>query len=298
MKLFTRYPLLFLFILSYINIAQAQKSDRFEISYDRGYQQENFNWSIAGNSDGQNPNVYSELKWQKLKGTLNSGNLSVRIWKQLGLSAGYSKTTITGGKVNDTDYGSDNRSNPVYNQNFEDNSGYTDSWYGALNYSIVAAYSFKVIPGVGYGRNRQSLNISDITGQFPYLNSTYANNWSGPFLNVKAVYFFIPDLSFKLNLSYNQVDYHAQANWNLISQFRHPVSFTDYAKGYGLTSDAEIAYTVIKHLKVHISGGYYYWETGKGNDNLYLATGETDVTQFNGAYRKGYRITGGVNFYF
>jgi hypothetical protein len=276
----------------------AQNNPRMEIVYYRGVQQEDFNWSIAGNSSGQNPNVYSELKWKNLRGTFNGADINVRIWKHFVVFGGYSKTTLSSGDVNDTDYGADNRTNPVYNQNFNNRGGYTDSWHAGLEFRYAPCSAFYIIPGAGYGRNRQSLNIIDESGRFSNLNSTYADSWSGPFVQVKAQYYIVPKLNVAVNCRYNQVNYQGQADWNLISQFRHPVSFTDDAKGYGVNAGAAIAYTIIPHLKVHVAAGYYYWETGKGNDRLYLQDGATDLTQFNGAYRKGYSFTGGVSFYF
>lgn len=289
--------LLLLSILVYPACSRGQSNPLIEVAYHRGVQHEDFNWSIAGNSSGQNPNVYSELKWKNLYGTVNAADINVRVWKCLHAFAGYSKTSLNGGDVNDTDYGSDNRTDPVYNRNFNNRGGYMDSWHAGIEYRYAPCSALSILPGAGYGRNRQSLNIIDGSGQFSGLNSTYADSWSGPFVQVKAQYDIVPKLSVSLNCRYNQVNYRAQADWNLIPQFRHPVSFTDDAKGYGVNTGAAIAYTIIPHFKLQLAAGYYYWETGKGNDRLYLEDGTTDLTQFNGAYRKGYSFTGGASFY-
>src|ERR1700742_430032 len=41
---------------------------RLEVCLSTGYERQDFRWSIAGNSAGQDPNVYSELKWRAVGG--------------------------------------------------------------------------------------------------------------------------------------------------------------------------------------------------------------------------------------
>ena len=41
---------------------------KLQLSFSTGHQQEDFHWSIAGNTSGQNPNVLSELKWKNVSG--------------------------------------------------------------------------------------------------------------------------------------------------------------------------------------------------------------------------------------
>src|SRR5258707_12639493 len=54
--------------------------ERLQVQVSTGYQREGLNWSIAGNSAGQNPNVYSELKWQAVGGISAGAALSWKGW--------------------------------------------------------------------------------------------------------------------------------------------------------------------------------------------------------------------------
>lgn len=59
--------LLFLGFLTSLASAQEKERQSYIIPY-VGWSQEKLNWNIAGNENGQYPNVLSELKWQQLRG--------------------------------------------------------------------------------------------------------------------------------------------------------------------------------------------------------------------------------------
>jgi hypothetical protein len=273
----------------------AQNAERIQVDFGSGYQQENFHWSIAGNIQGQNPNVYSELKWRDLKGTVLSAHLNANIWNNLFITGGYFRSNIHSGKVNDTDYGADNRTNPVYNQNFEDNKGYSDRWNAGLAWQFFKQNTVSVRPELGYTQSRQDLYLSDENGQYSTLNSSYAAQWKGPYVKLNANWHIIPRLKLNADVQYTQATYDAKADWNLITQFQHPVSYTHTANGYGLDANANIAYHITTFLSVYIGGGYFNRQTGKGTDRLYLSNGQTDNTQMNGAFSNGYKLTGGLS---
>ena len=105
-------------------------------------------------------------------------------------------------------------------------------------------------------------------------------------------------LELETQLSYYQLNYHAKANWNLIAEFQHPVSFTHSAKGYALTSKLNLSYTVTARTSLLLGGTYSYWTTGKGTDTLYLANGNINTTILNGVNRNGYGVTFGIQLTF
>jgi Protochlamydia outer membrane protein len=288
------YRYFFCMALLYTQLSFAQNKDRVQIDFGSGYQQENFHWSIAGDIQGQNPNVYSELKWRDLQGTVLSAHLNANIWSNLFISGGYSHSYIHSGKVNDTDYGSDNRTNPVYNQNFDDNKGYSDMWNAGLAWQLLKDAPVSVRPELGYAQSRQDLYLLDLSGQYANLNSSYAAKWKGPYLKLNATWHIIPKLNLNADVQYTQANYHANADWNLITQFQHPVSYTHSANGYGINTNATLTYNITPYLGVYIGGGYFNWQTGNGTDRLYLTNGQTDDTQMNGAFSNGYKLVAGL----
>ena len=261
-----------------------------------GYQQENFHWSIAGNSDGQNPNIYSELKWKHLGGQNIAANIQWNVWQHFSLYGSYYKQYISSGTVNDTDYAADNRNNPTYNETFNGSQGNTQAWQAGVGFILINNRHFSLIPFAGYGTSRQALHLFDRSGNFPELNSTYDPVWKGPFLRVTSTINLIKNLNFAADVTYSQVSYNSTANWNLISTFMHPVSYRHHANGYGIDAGGKFIYTIFRNLVVHAGAGYYNWQTGNGTDELYLSNGQINKTQLNEAVRYGFRLQGGIGW--
>jgi len=282
-----------------ISCLYAQSIEKkLQVSLATGYQQQNFHWSIAGNLNGQNPNIYSELKWQHLGGQSIAANMQWNVWKRFSLYASYNRQSISSGSVNDTDYGADNRTNSTYNETFNADEGNTSLWNAGAGFILINNERFSLIPYVGYTMSKQSLHLLDRTGNFPDLNSTYQPNWKGAFLKVTSSVRIIKNLKFAADVTYNQVNYNSKANWNLIQTFQHPVSYRHHASGYGIDAGGQFVYTIYRNLCVHAGGGYFNWQTGNGTDELYLNNGQVDKTQLNGAVNKGFRIQGGVGVAF
>lgn len=271
---------------------------KLQVSLSSGYQQQNFHWSITGNLNGQNPNIYSELKWQHLGGQNIAANVQWNVWKQFSLYASYNRQSISSGSVTDSDYGADNRTSPTYHETFNGDEGNTSQWNAGAGFILINNERFSLIPYVGYTMSKQSLHLLDRTGNFPDLNSTYQPNWKGGFLKVTSSVRIIKNLKFAADVTYNQVNYNSKANWNLIQTFQHPVSYRHHASGYGIEVGGQFVYTVYRNLSVHVGGGYFNWQTGNGTDELYLNNGQVDKTQLNEVVNSGFSIQGGVGLAF
>jgi len=267
---------------------------KLQLSLPMGRQVEAFNWSIAGNISGQSPNVLSEVKWRNVSGQNYAAALQWNAWKKIIITGGYSRVSVSSGDVSDIDYTADNRTQPNYNQKFSDNKGHTSAWFAGAGYAFINNNQVSLIPSVGYGINRQSLYIVDLTDQFPDLNSSYDAQWKGPFLKIRSSIKIWHALKLATDVTYHQVTYSALGDWNLISQFQHPVSYRHSAKGYGLNAATNLVYNITANIGIHAGYSYFNWETGNGTDQLYLSSGQVDKTQMNGVYRKGHFINGGL----
>src|ERR1700748_1190660 len=80
---------------------KAPQKYRFRFSLLSGYQQENFRWSIAGNSSGTNPDIYSELIWKNLSGPLAGAELEFNVWRSFWIRSSISRLFFVSGKVTD-----------------------------------------------------------------------------------------------------------------------------------------------------------------------------------------------------
>jgi Protochlamydia outer membrane protein len=294
-KIFRLFGYAFAWMIFVQYCAAQDIEQKTQLSFSAGkQQQQNFNWSIAGNQNGESPNVLSELKWKDVSGTAYSASLQWNFWHRFAVMGSYNRVDVHSGSVNDMDYGADNRTQPVYTGNFSDNKGYTTSWLAGAGYVIFNNKLFSLIPYAGYSNSVQNLYIVDLSGQFPTLNSSYFTSWKGPFVKVTSSIKIWRALKFAGDITYIQANYNAHGDWNLIQEFQHPISYTHVADGYGLDANARLIYNITPHIAVYGSYGYYNWETGDGTDQLYLSTGEVDKTRLNWVYRDGYQITGGI----
>jgi outer membrane protease len=267
---------------------------KLQLGISTGYQREDLKWSIAGNLDGQNPNIYSELQWKKVGGQSVAAALRWNFWNKLMLMGGYQRVSIRSGTARDNDYNGDNRTNPAYDQLFDADKGFTRDIAIGLGYKLIDNETFSLTPYAGYGASKQSLHLLDRNGQYADLNSTYDTDWKGAFVKAIAGLKLSKKLIATAAITYHQADYKANADWNLIPTFQHPVSYRHNAKGYGIDASAGLQYAVTKNIAINLGGGYFTWQTGEGIDELFLSSGGSDKTQLNGVDRKGYKLSVGL----
>lgn len=286
--------LLLIFVcMTHSLLAQQQ----FSVYMAPGYQVASSRWSIAGNSNGTNPNIYSELIWKNLQCTNLQAGIGYQ-YKQWGVRINYSESFTQSGDVTDTDYGADNRRQPVYEGAFQDNKGHQLQVDAALTCTFHL-HGADLTPMLGYVFNEQNLYVLPKQASDPAnLRSTYNAKWQGLLTGVEALFTLGKRFDLTPSLYYYQLHYTADANWNLITQFQHPRSFSHKANGYALKPTLRLDYKLRPQLRIFLKGDYAYWNTGKGTDELFLTSGQVDYTQMNGARRQEGGVALGIVFSF
>jgi len=290
----------FIMMSGFANAQQKQddvKENRFSISIMPAYQQENFRWSIAGDIRGANPNIYSELIWKKIAGPAISADITWKFWKSFLIKSNFLKTFIRSGNVTDTDYQGDNRTDKSYYGSFNAGHGDIISIQALLGYKFLIKKKNFITLYFGYRIHAQSLFLLN-QSTYPGLKSSYATSWKGIAGGFHAEIFVAKKISIEPSFLYSQVKYSGKANWNLIQQFQHPLSFEDRANGFGIEPGIKLRYNFDTTFSIFFSGNYSYWKTGKGIDQLYLANGQTPSTQFNGACGNSWEMGVGVRLLF
>jgi outer membrane protease len=255
-----------------------------------GEESQDFHWSIAGNSAGMDPNIYSELKWRGVVGPVGQVAFEWRPAGRWRVEVDGRRMFTRSGTMTDTDYGLDNRYDPIYHQEFAARRGYSEAAILAVGY-VLRVDRFEVEPEIGYGIDHQYFPVTDLSEG---LNSSYAATWQGPLVKANGAWQLSRRWQIIAAIRYHQVRYHATADWNLIPQFAHPVSFRHTAEGYGVDTEAGVRYTWGGRVALRIQGGYFDWETGTGIDQLYLHTGGSDQTQLNGVVHNGWQTRVGI----
>lgn len=281
--------------------AQAAENDvNFIITPSVGYAVEDFVWSIGGkNSQGENVDVLSELKWKKTGGFRTSLKAEFVFVKNFFVRMNKSNTFITSGTVTDTDFGKQNRTDTTFHGQFSSNKGRVRSLDLTVGYKLRFSKNFTVLPFAGYGNNSQSLYIlKDFGNVQGNLRSTYRTKWNGFIAGSEIDIPITKRVIVAGNIAYHQLRYAAKADWNLIEAFQHPVSFKHSAKGYCISNELAVRYRFNLTISASIIGNYNYWTTGKGTDTLYLADGNINVTQLNSIFRNGVSISAGIQISF
>jgi outer membrane protease len=264
--------------------AQAQRDKLPTVSLQAavGYFRHDTRWSIAGDAQGANPNIYSELIWKNLRGPAVVTTATWNTGKHWSLQGQFTKADIIAGHVTDTDYASDNRTNPRYTGTYTSNDGNITTWNLSLGYHLHLAPSLTLTLSGGYGEHHQSLYI--LANYIPTpLRSTYTTTARGPLLTAETHLRLTQHVTIITTVSAYQLRYTAEADWNLSAALQHPVSFEHTANGYALQLSLQPHYHVTHRLSLFLRADYRRQQTGKGNDTLYLANGQQTSTRFNGA---------------
>ncbi|QNK64340.1 hypothetical protein H7F33_07615 [Pedobacter sp. PAMC26386] len=264
-----------------------KKANNVEIEAYGDYRSSDFQWSIAGNNLGQNPNILSEVKWKNIKGPGMGLDIRLNIWSPIFFKGSYHRTWIKSGQVTDNDYAADNRTEPGYHADLNSNEGFIYTWFVTTGYEFRIGQTLKISPYAGYTKNTQQLHLKNFNNEtdpaIKTLNSIYQANRAGLILGAAATLSLTNQLSVEGIVNYSQVKYQAYADWNLIDAFAHPVSFKHKANGYGTEALLQLNYSFTAVLSVLIRGNYDYTNTGKGTDELFLVDGRQLQSQFNGA---------------
>jgi len=281
---YSRCVALFLVGTTFCSSALAERGGATALEL--GYRSDNLSWNIAGNGSGQNPNILSELSWSDL--ITPYARLSVEGHdKELHLFGAVSHGRTNSGDNQDSDYISDNRQGEYSRSNNQADGHLTD---------VVAGmgYRFRVenndgrngymMPMVGYALHRQDLRMTDgyqtvstpgVTqpvGPIAGLDSRYDANWYSGWLGARFMEEKLGSgLRLNFDVAYHWVRYRAEADWNLRSDFKHPMSFEHRANGIGLTFSFNATAPLDKKVDWVMGVGYGNWRAAKGVDTVYWA---------------------------
>lgn len=254
-------------------------------------------WSIAADPAGRTgPNVLSELTYRDVTFDVFNASAKLRIhrgWLQGStVFMDYRNGQGSGGEVQDSDYNGNNRTEE-YSRSL---SSAKDSTMGSLEVGIAHPVQMTantwLVPAVAYARHQQNMVMTDgeqtidiynpnNLGAFRgTLNSTYESEWSGAWAGMNWEY---RTRYHQLALGYKHywMDYHAEADWNLRSDFAHPKSFEHWAVGSGSKFDVSYSLHFSPTFSVNLSWYLLDWSTGTGEDKVYFANGTTGGSQLN-----------------
>lgn len=298
--------------------------ERLDFDVTTGYRVDQLDWNIAGDIDGHNPDVLSELKWDDVesyqvsaRGKLIMANKRFPLGGMI--KGGFSYGDITSGDNQDSDYSGDGRTREFSRSNNRADSG--SVWDASLGGGVVIynkARTLSLTPVAGFSYHEQNLTIHDgyqtmnnpantpssmaggvpAVGPIAGLNSTYEASWRSGWLGADVCYMPVPFFDLHGTLELHSGKYEAEADWNLRSDLQHPHSFRhNSSKAVGLVSSIGIR-AGRPNLFFTTDFQYQKWQAEDGEDRTYFSDGTIGVTRLNEVNWESSSINAGVTVRF
>lgn len=264
--------------------ADAIREASFEVN--SGVRQDSLIWNT----------FYSELDWDDLdiyeiggNGRLVVENSSMPFATCIRVRGAYGE--IYDGRVRDSDY-----------SEYEYSRSISDSDEGdtlTLNGGIGPQFNFwsdriSIAALVGYNYHEQNLTLKDglqvISDNFkapavgtymPDLDSSYDASWEGVWVGVDATLRFAQRLIVETSVEVQDVNYEAEANWNLRTDLAHPVSFEHDADGICIITSAAVHYLLNESWALSGNVNYGYMVTDDGTHTAYGSDGSATRVRLN-----------------
>lgn len=272
-----------------------------------GYRRDELSWNIA--DIDRKPNVLSELQYDDVESLALSANMRWSNSSNLYVRGGVNIGSTLSGDVQDSDYLGNNRTLEYSRSSADVDTGLLLGADIGVGYRFDMAVSGRdrslhLMPLVGYSYSSQELDMTDglqvipAYGSFDGLDSSYDAHWSGPWIGLDMELAFNKRHALLASLEYHWVDYKADADWNLRSDFSHPVSFEHDANGDGAV--ASITYRYTPNAQWFWTVGYLYsrFEADNGNDATHFADGRVVNVPFNEAEWESHAVMIGLGFTF
>ncbi|ANH80765.1 hypothetical protein A8C56_07025 [Niabella ginsenosidivorans] len=293
---FKKAILILLIFCHHLIITAQIKKNTFQINIGPVLIHENFKWSIAGNENGTDPNILSELKFKNIRKT--GGQLGV-LWQfspHLSINAQVSQLHTFDGNATDIDYAGDDRTNPIVQLNFVSKKGKENDFKTSLHYLFMRHEKLRLAAGAGYYFSKSGYFLHGVEKSDNKGN--YVVRWRGPVVAFDGGIFLYKKGGLQMALDYRYLFYHADADWALRNDFAHPVSFTHNANGVGINVYTGLYYSFSSFFQLQLGGFLGYWHTGHGIDVLYMANGDLQKTKMNESLKNqwGIRMQGVFNF--
>lgn len=284
-----------------------------------GYRLDDFTWNIAGDGNGEGPNILSELTWRDLQiyqvglaGSAERVGPDALFVPCLRVVAGYG--LIVDGENQDSDYLGDNRTLEFSRSNNSADAGSVFDFSlagGGKFFTRDRRYSFAPLLGFSFYAQNLTLRdgyqtVSDAVlfpetlplGPFTGLDSTYSATWFGPWLGLDVAAVPVPAWTFSAGMELHQFSYRAEANWNLRSDLAHPKSFEHIGNGYGLIYRIGSGYALTARLELILSAELRRFAVRDGADRVFLADGSQGATRLNEVKWDSQMLTAGILYHY
>lgn len=270
-------------------------------------------WDIASSASATTtPNVLSELSFRDIRSlgyVINLGYMN-RFDNNIAfvLEAEYADSRIRSGRAQDSDYASDNRTD-------EFSRSFSDIESDSINYfSLATGIKTRWLNTKGHylsfliGYKKHNVDITmtngvveipeaDAGSLIPGLNSTYNSEFRSIFAGLSTEHVFSwGTIGFRYDLYYT--DLKAEADWNLRTDFAHPVSFEQVGDGKGYAATLGYTYNHNRNWDYSIDYVVNKYHIKDGYDQTYFSDTTSFIVKLNNSEYKQEAIRIGVSYNF
>jgi len=253
-------------------------------------------WDIAtGPSSYFTPNVLSELSYQNIK----SRGLGIRIasvkkvsqdWAFI-VEVNYSDTSIKAGRSQDSDYLSNDREDE-FSRSFADieGNGNRQQSFGIGMKSRLFGLRGHYVSML-FGRKETEVNLTATNGvqsipeeysgvELTGLNSTYNSCFASLYVGFSTEHVFGWG-TVGANYEYYDVEFDAEADWNLRDDLAHPVSFAHFGSGKGESLTVGYTYQYGFNWDFYLNYIHSHTKIKNGYDQIFFTDGSSYITTLN-----------------
>lgn len=290
---------------------------RTSIDFGAGMRFDTLDWNIASDLSGTStPNILSELTWDELAVFELSAKARhvqpASIWPLKGgimIEGEITGGVAISGENQDSDYNGNDRTLEFSRSNNDGSGGYSYGFSTSAGYQFNVAESVRrgsylfitFTPFAGYAWDEQQYKMTDgnqtipSTGSFAGLDSEYVTQWSGPFYGAEIG---IEKNRHALTLrgEYHDLDYDAEAIWNLRTDFKQDPSFIHEGDGDGIQISANYSYALDSKYEFTSDWTYTSRSIEDGLDILYFSNGNVSTQKLNEVNNESHAVRFGLNY--
>lgn len=290
-------------LLSCISSSAFADQNYTLLAAEAGYRVDQLDWNIGGVNSGrtdQYVNVLSELTWRDVKIRQAALQLDSQDKNGFGLRWRVSFGKVFEGDNQDSDFDYDNRQGEFSRSNNEAGGDVSEILIGMAKcyQGQWRSRAYYLTPALGYSLSRQNFEMRNgfqalfvptpggapdpgEEGPIAGLNSTYDTKWETLWFGVDVGVQQTDRLHWLVGMKFHAGDLTARANWNLRSDFAHPLSFEHWADGYGVATTLGGQYKLTADLSMSVTLDYQSWNTDRGVDRVYFSSGSSIDTPLN-----------------
>lgn len=272
---------------SFQSRSDTTKSLKVEVVPYIGLSKQNFSYNIAGTEAGTDPNILSELKWDRTVTREIGGNLNVS-YKRIIFKSTFLYSKTISGDVSDIDYAEDNRQSIFSEHYFSNHEGGGHLVNLMLGYNLIRRNRYLLDLFMAYEHVSNKLFLlnekhiaEDDPDYQPNLNSYYKYQYPNLGGVINSSYSLNRLINLSLEISLYRTFYYAYGNWNLRGDFAQPRSYEHKGNGTKFSSSIGAHVVLTNRLSVAVCYSFTKQDLKDGKDVLFTSTGDVLKTRLN-----------------